>query len=151
MSPERRARSNAYGTAGKMADSATPSKKKPHLPASRTANRPGRINLKAVAEVLAARGLDPTEEIINLLLPPVDGNGQPVPGRDGKPMGSALEPDVRARIWNELLQYTQPKLKSVDVKVKGAIATFNVSPEQARKIAEEYLRSEIETTAEDDD
>lgn len=141
MSPERKARSKAYGTAGKMADRATPKVSKQRIGPDRSAKAPGRINLRAVAEVLASKGLDPTEEILKLMEPPTHPDGSPVMGQDGKPMRPALDADVRARLWNELLQYTQPKLRSVDVKVKGAVGTFDVNDEQARKIAEEYLRA----------
>jgi len=101
-------------------------------PRRSTGKRLGRINLRAVAEVLAERGLDPTEAIVNIL--------QPV-GEDGMPLPCKLEPDVQARILNELLQYTQPKLKSVEIKAKVAATAFDVNDEQAAKIATEFLRA----------
>lgn len=117
------------GTAGRIADDATLQKNR--MNPNRSSKRPGRINLQAVSEVLAARGYDPTEEILKLLTPVVD--------EEGKELRPELDPDTRARMWNELLQYTQPKLKSVDVKVKGSVTVFDVTGETARKIAEEYL------------
>jgi len=103
-----------------------------HLPLNRSARTVGRINLKAVAEVLASRGLDPTEAIIDILQP-VDENGNPVPSR--------LDADVQARILNELLQYTQPKLKSVEIRAKVAATSFDVNDAQAKRIAEEFLKA----------
>lgn len=100
----------------------------PLLPANRTNRRGARINLKAVGEVLAARGLDPTEELIDIL-DAVDDKGRPV-----------LDADVRARILNELLQYTQPKLKSVEVRAKVIATSFDINDDQAKKIAEEFLK-----------
>lgn len=109
--------------------------KAPLLPASRSSRTPGRINLKAVAEVLAARGLDPTEEIINILRP-VDENGNPT--------ACMLDHDVQARVLNELLQYTQPKLKSIEVRAKVAATSFDINDVQARRIAEEFLIANTE-------
>jgi hypothetical protein len=103
---------------------------KPRIPRNRTSRKPGRINLKAVSEVLAERGLDPTEAIIDILCPVDD---------EGQPMDSMLDADTRARVLSDLLQYTQPKLKSIEVKAKVAVGTFDVTNEQARKIAEEFL------------
>lgn len=123
---------------GGIADAAT-DKVKRHIDPRRSAKQPGRINLRAVSEVLAARGLDPTEEIVKLLLPRE--------GADGKPVID-LDPDVRARMWNELLQYTQPKLKSVEVKAKGSLAVFDVTDDQARKMAQEFLRAGMEAASE---
>lgn len=105
------------------------------LDPKRTSTRPGRINLKAVAEVLAERGYDPTVEILKLLDPGVDEEGNPLP--------SSIDADVRGRLWNELLQYTQPKLKSIEVKGKIAAAGFDVSDDQARRLAEEFLKAGV--------
>lgn len=102
-----------------------------YIPANKTANRPNRINLKAVAEVLMEQGLDPTEEIIRIL--------RPVDPETGLPLRCLLDEDVQARILNELLQYTQPKLKSIEVRAKVAATSFDVNDLQARVIAEEFL------------
>jgi hypothetical protein len=40
-------------------------------------------------------------------------------------MVPALDPDTRMRMMNELLQYTQPKLKSVEMKVSGNLELTN--------------------------
>jgi hypothetical protein len=104
-----------------------------HMNPARTAKVKGRINLKAVADVLAERGLDPTEQILAILCP-TDENGNQVQ--------SGLDADVQARIWNELLQYTQPKLKSVEVKGNLTAQVLNFTPEQSRAIAEEFLASQ---------
>lgn len=113
-------------------DANKPHAREPYLSYRRSSRMPGRINLKAVAEVLQERGLDPTEAIIDILRP-VDEQGNPVPSR--------LDPDVQARILNELLQYTQPKLKSVEIKAKVAATAFDINDEQAKRIAEEFLKS----------
>lgn len=125
------------GTLGQAADAAVVRKSKDQvIDPARTSRTPGRINLKAVAEVLSERGLDPTEEIIKLLMPRFSA--------DGSPMPDVLDADVKARMWNELLQYTQPKLKSVEVKAKIAAAGFDVSDDQAKRLAEEFLKAAVE-------
>lgn len=106
---------------------------KPLMDPRRTSRQPARINLKAVADVLAERGLDPTEQILGILCPTDE---------EGRPLPSSLDPDVQARIWNELLQYTQPKLKSVEVKGNLTAAVVNFSPDQARAIAEEFIKAQ---------
>ncbi|HET8872038.1 MAG TPA: hypothetical protein VFM48_16465 [Aquabacterium sp.] len=78
-----------------------------HLAQNRSSKRPTRINLKAVAEVLAARGYDPTEEILNQL------------------ESGELEADVATKTWLTLLEYTQAKKKAVEIT-----ATHNVRAEQ---------------------
>jgi hypothetical protein len=128
MRPEKR--SAVTGTFGRIADDNTPAVHTPLVPASRaTSRKPGRINLKAVGEVLQERGLDPTEEIINII-DGVDEHGRHL-----------IDPDTRLRILNELLQYTQPKLKSIEIKAKVAATAFDVNDEQAKRIAEEFLRA----------
>lgn len=93
---------------------------------TRKSKLPGRINLKAVAEALADEGLDPTTEMIRILkaeVPVLDINGKPrVDPKTKKPMmRPAVDDDTKLRTLNELLQYTQPKLKSVEMKVSGAL------------------------------
>ena len=65
----------------------------------RSSKKPGKINLKAVADALALEGLD-LHELIKII-------------RSG-----TLDPKTQASVLNELLQYTQPKLKAVEVKSK---------------------------------
>jgi hypothetical protein len=113
-----------------------------HIDPKRASRTPGRINLKAVAEVLAERGMDPTVEMLKLLVPGEDETGKPLP--------AVLDADVRARIWNELLQYTQPKLKSVEVRAKIAATAFDINDEQAKRIAEEFLRAATEDEGDTD-
>lgn len=89
-----------------------------------------RINLKAVAEALAEEGLDPTTEMIRILklqVPVLDIQGKPrIDPKTKKPiMRDALDPDTKLRTLNELLQYTQPKLKSVEMKVSGSLELTN--------------------------
>lgn len=126
-------KSKYRGTMGSLVSRNTPTAKLPTLGPNRSSRTPGRINLKAVSEALAERGLDPTEAIIDILRPidPVTGEALPC----------KLDPDVQARVLNELLQYTQPKLKSVEIKAKVAATAFDVNDEQARRIAEEFLRA----------
>ncbi len=41
---------------------------------------------------------------------------------DGEPiMVDALDADTKLRTLNEMLQYTQPKLKAVELKISGAL------------------------------
>lgn len=93
--------------------------------ASNKMNGRGRINLKQVAEACVEAGLDPAVEILRALQlkePVLDRSGQPVLGPDGEPMMADLvDTDTRLRTLNELLQYTQPKLKAVEVKMSGSL------------------------------
>jgi len=94
-----------------------------HLDRTRM-NRPnGKINLKLVAEVLEEHGLDPTVELVRII------------------QGDALDDETRARLLNELLQYTQPKLKSIEVRAKVAATAFDLGDDQAKRLAEEFLKS----------
>jgi hypothetical protein len=83
----------------------------------------GRINLRAVSEVLQAAGMDPAEELVRIV-------------KEGK-----LPLDIQARVLNELLQYTQPKLKSVEVRAKVVGTGFDINDAQAKRIAEEFLKA----------
>lgn len=83
-----------------------------------------RINLKAVAEACIDEGLDPAVEITRALNKqiPLIKNGQQVFDDQGLPvMVHLVDPDTRLRTLNELLQYTQPKLKAVEVKMSGSL------------------------------
>lgn len=89
-----------------------------------------KINLKAVAAALIDEGYDPAVEIISILkkqIPVYDVNGVPrVDPKTNKPiMRDALDPDTKLRMLNEMLQYTQPKLKAVEVKVSGNLELTN--------------------------
>jgi hypothetical protein len=71
-----------------------------------------------VAEALAEEGLDPATELIRII------------------QAGSLEPKVQASILNELLQYTQPKLKSIEVKGK-----FELTEEQIDNRIQSLMRS----------
>jgi len=89
-----------------------------------SSKKPMGINLKAVAEALKEAGMDPAVEMINILkrqVPVRDANGKPrIDPETKKPMMvDAIDADTKLRVLNEMLQYTQPKLKSVEMKVSG--------------------------------
>jgi len=88
------------------------------------------INLKAVAEALREAGMDPAVEMINILqrrVPVRDVNGKPRIDPETKQpiMVDAVDADTKLRMLNEMLQYTQPKLKSVEMKVSGQLELTN--------------------------
>lgn len=82
-----------------------------------------RMNLRAVSEALVEAGLDPAVEILRILqakVPATTRGGAPVLDAKGQPiMVDAIDPDTKLRTLNEMLQYTQPKLKAVEMKVSG--------------------------------
>jgi len=89
-----------------------------------SSKKPMGINLKAVAEALREAGMDPAVEMINILqrrVPVRDVNGKPRIDPETKQpiMVDAVDADTKLRMLNEMLQYTQPKLKSVEMKVSG--------------------------------
>lgn len=90
-----------------------------------------RINLKAVSAALVDEGFDPAVEITKILKGEVmtDDNGQPVihPVTGEVMRTYRVDADVRLRMLNEVLQYTQPKLKAVEMKVSG---TLDLTSEQ---------------------
>lgn len=65
----------------------------------RACSKKGGINLRKVAEVLEEYGMDPTVEIVKVL--------------------PELDDALKAKVMLELLQYTQPKLRSVEVSGKN--------------------------------
>lgn len=93
----------------------------PQLDGKRKSRSNTRINLRAVSDVLSDYGMDPAAEMVRILtaeIPLTARDGSPVLDDKGEPlMTPALDADTRLRFMNELLQYTQPKLKSVDVKI----------------------------------
>lgn len=93
----------------------------PQINGKRKARSNTRINLRAVSEVLSDYGMDPAAEMVRILTakePVLDTDGAPILDENGEPMTRpTLDADTRLRFMNELLQYTQPKLKSVDVKI----------------------------------
>jgi len=84
-----------------------------------------RINLKMVSEALIEEGLDPAVELVRILkaqVPLTTRGGAPVLDSKGKPvMVDAIDPDVKLRTLHEIIQYTQPKLKAVEMKVSGSL------------------------------
>lgn len=83
----------------------------------------GRLNLKAVAEVLQSYDMDPVDEIAKILVkrvPVRDTNGNPVldPETGEVKMEPALAADLALKTHLELLRYTRPQLKAMEVTVK---------------------------------
>jgi hypothetical protein len=86
---------------------------------------PLKINLMAVSEALVEEGLDPAIEFARILRgrPLVDDEGKPVidPVTGEQARRYELDADVRVRMLSEILNYTQPKLKAVEVKMSGSL------------------------------
>lgn len=119
-----------------MDDLAVPTAAKPsraHASNKSSSTKKGgelKINLKAVAQALVDEGFDPAVEIISILkkqVPVYDNSGLPkIDSKTKAPiMRDALDPDTKLRMLNELLQYTQPKLKAVEMKVSGHLDLTN--------------------------
>ena len=90
-------------------------------PNKKPGRKPKGINLGKVAEVLIARGLDPTEELVDILQ-----KTKPVTLKDGtQAQVPVLDDDVRAKVLLELQQYVAPKLKAIEVKVDGTLELTN--------------------------
>lgn len=93
-----------------------------HGPGGR-ASRSGKLNLRAVSDVLEGYGLDPIEELAKVLTteePLRARDGSTVLDQEGKPvMKSVVDMDTKVKLLTELAQYTRPKLKSVEVVNKG--------------------------------
>jgi len=89
------------------------------------ARHPLKINLMAVSEALVEEGLDPAIEFARILRgrPLVDDEGKPVidPITGEQARRYELDADVRVRMLSEILNYTQPKLKAVEVKMSGSL------------------------------
>lgn len=94
--------------------------------AARNARRtPAAFSLRTVAEACLEAGLDPAQAIAAALTSQVqarDRMGTPVVDDEGNPvMVDTVDPDTRLRVLSSLLEYTQPKLKAVEVKMSGAL------------------------------
>lgn len=86
---------------------------------------PLKLNLLAVSEALVEEGLDPAVEFARILKgrPLVDENGEAVidPATGQQARRYDIDSDVRVRMLSEILNYTQPKLKAVEVKMSGSL------------------------------
>lgn len=84
-----------------------------------------KINLKAVAEACIDEGLDPATEIARVLKgrPMLDDNGNEVrdPATGEVVYQHLVDADTRLRTLNSILEFTQPKLKAVEVKMSGSL------------------------------
>lgn len=115
---------NAPASGRHMAKRSSRKGEKAQLTANPNAKVVPKINLKAVAEACIDEGLDPATEIAKALNAkvPVFKDGRQVFDDNGLPvMAHLVDPDTRLRTLNSLLEYTQPKLKSVEVKMSGAL------------------------------
>jgi hypothetical protein len=109
----------------------------------RTTKSRGRLNLRAVADVLETYGLDPIEEVAKVLVkeePALDARGNPILDEHGQAvMKPALPHDVRLRTLLELAQYARPKLKAVEIT--------NKEPELTDEQVERRLQALLERRA----
>lgn len=84
-----------------------------------------KINLKAVAEACLDEGLDPAAEIARVLKgkPLLDDKGNEVldPVTGEPVLVHDVDAEVRLRTLNSLLDFTQPRLKAVEMKVSGSM------------------------------
>jgi hypothetical protein len=111
-----------------------------HGPGGR-ASRSGRLNLRAVSDVLEGYGLDPIEELAKVLT-----TKEPHRARDGSVLTDpqtgepilkpVVDMDTRVKLLTELAQYTRPKLKSVEV--------VNKTPDLTDEQIERRLQSLLE-------
>lgn len=92
---------------------------------SSASRNPLKLNLLAVSEALVEEGLDPAVEFARILKgrPLVDENGEAVidPATGQQARRYDIDSDVRVRMLSEILNYTQPKLKAVEVKMSGSL------------------------------
>jgi hypothetical protein len=103
-------------------------------PQIRRPNRQGKLNLRAVVDVLDSYGLDPIEELAKVLV-----DKEPARSRDGAPiidpatgqpvMKPKLDIETHVKLLTELAQYTRPKLKAVEITNK----TPELSDEQIER------------------
>lgn len=81
--------------------------------ANKSRNTKVAFNLRAVSEALVDEGFDPAKRLIDVL-------------KKGE-----LEADIEARLLMQLLEFTQPKLKAVEVKI-DPLATVTEEQMNAR-------------------
>lgn len=98
-----------------------------YISQARTSKVPNRINLKAVAEVLAENGLDPTVELVKVI------------------QSGDLDPEVKARVLGTLMEYVHSKKKSVEITGAdgGAIQVENVSDDVLLRIAMQAVPADV--------
>lgn len=117
------------GTMQRIHKENAPEPEKLYLPGGRTSARQGnnRINLKAVAEVLAEKGLDPTVALVDII------------------QSGTLPPDIQARVLGTLMEYVHSKKKSVEITGAdgGAIQVENVTDDVLMRIAMKAIPEEI--------
>lgn len=117
--PPRLASSEDLEAAGPRTGNTHPARK------SSAVRNPLKLNLMAVSEALIEEGLDPAVEFARILKgrPLVDENGEPVvdPSTGQQARWYDIDADVRVRMLSEILNYTQPKLKAVEVKMSGSL------------------------------
>lgn len=83
----------------------------------------GKINIRSVREVLEEAGLDPTVELVAIIqatVPETDAKGNViVDALTGETIEKHVLPQaMRASLTADLIQYVQPKLKAVEMKVE---------------------------------
>jgi hypothetical protein len=55
-------------------------------------------------------------------VPVLDNNGNPKKDKDGQPLlVDLIDPDTKLRTLTQLLEYNQPKLKAVEMKISGTL------------------------------
>lgn len=116
-------KSSVVGTMDWLHTNNKPQPDRVYVDQRHSARKSGRINLKAVADVLSEHGLDPTVALVSII-------------RSGK-----LDVDVEARLLTTLLEYTQAKKKSVEITgaAGGPIQMENVSDALLWRIAQQAL------------
>lgn len=117
------------GTLGVMADRRIPKVRGERISKQRTgpAKRDGRLNLRAVAEVLADAGLDPTTELVKII------------------KSNKLDLDVQAKLLTTLMEYVHPKKKSVEITGHegGPVQIEHVPDNVLVQIAMQGLAAEV--------
>lgn len=131
------ATSRAYSSSGKSAQDEFKELHRPEktdsnrvpLARSHVTARYGKINLRAVAEVLESKGLDPTVEIVRILQDPA----------------SNLSVDLKLKTLSTLMEYTHSKKKSVEITGAdgGAIKVEQASADVLMRIAMSAMDADV--------
>jgi hypothetical protein len=95
-----------------------------------------KLNLRAVAEVLAEHGFDPTVEIVRVLKgePKVVGK-DPLTGESIVENVSVLDEKTRAMLTMNLMEYAHPKLRSIEAKVTDTRGEADIDKQLAALLA----------------